>query len=60
IGTHYSFNSIIKYFKPVLANISIDFEIKSYNLLPLDNLLNYYEKLEEFINELNYTGDIEA
>ncbi|CAG8828424.1 33180_t:CDS:2, partial [Gigaspora margarita] len=46
--------------KPVLADISIDFENKGYDLPPLDNLLNYCEKLEEFINKLNYSGDIVA
>ncbi|CAG8788465.1 3892_t:CDS:1, partial [Racocetra persica] len=49
-----------QYFEPVLEDISIDFKNKGYDLPPLDNLLNYCEKLEEFINELNYTADIEA
>ncbi|CAG8475105.1 35719_t:CDS:2 [Gigaspora margarita] len=47
-------------FEPVLADVSIDFENKGYDLPPLDNLLNYCKKFEEFINKLNYTGDIEA
>ncbi|CAG8846192.1 35510_t:CDS:2, partial [Gigaspora margarita] len=47
-------------FEPVLADESIDFENKGYDLLPLDNLLNYCEKLEEFINKLNYTENIVA
>ncbi|CAG8627412.1 30295_t:CDS:2 [Gigaspora margarita] len=47
-------------FEPVLVDKSIDFENKGYDLPPLDNLLNYCEKFEEFINKLNYTGDIEA
>jgi hypothetical protein len=44
----------------VLAYILINFENKGYDFPPLDNLLNYCEKLEEFINELDYTGDIEV
>ncbi|CAG8791755.1 45525_t:CDS:2, partial [Gigaspora margarita] len=47
-------------FEPVLADESIDFENKGYDLLPLDNLLNYCEKLEKFINKLNYTENIVA
>ncbi|CAG8819409.1 7899_t:CDS:2, partial [Gigaspora margarita] len=47
-------------FEPVLAEVSIDFENKGYNLLPLDNLLNYCKKLKEFINKLSYIGDIVA
>ncbi|CAG8467036.1 17399_t:CDS:1 [Racocetra persica] len=47
-------------FEPVLADKSIDFENKVYDLPPLDNLLNYCEKLEDFINQFNDIGDIEA
>ncbi|CAG8768180.1 27719_t:CDS:2, partial [Dentiscutata erythropus] len=47
-------------FEPVLADESINFENKGYDLLLLDNLLNYCKNFEEFINKLNYTGDIEA
>ncbi|CAG8851863.1 25920_t:CDS:1, partial [Gigaspora margarita] len=47
-------------FEPVLAEVSIDFENKGYDLPPLDNLLNYCKKLEELINKLNYIGDIVA
>ncbi|CAG8853806.1 41384_t:CDS:2, partial [Gigaspora margarita] len=39
---------------------SIDFENKGYDLPSLDNLPNYCEKLEEFINKLNDIGDMVA
>ncbi|CAG8460262.1 11630_t:CDS:2, partial [Racocetra persica] len=47
-------------FKLSRAEISINFDDKGYDLLTLDNLLNYCEKLEEFINILYNNRVIEA
>ncbi|CAG8722646.1 12829_t:CDS:1, partial [Racocetra fulgida] len=47
-------------FEPSRAEISINFDDKGYDLPTLDNLLNYCDKLEEFINILYNNGVIEA
>ncbi|CAG8848620.1 6695_t:CDS:1, partial [Racocetra persica] len=47
-------------FEPSQVEVSIDFESKGYDLPSLDNLLQYCEKLEEFIDKLYYNKDIEA
>ncbi|CAG8569699.1 6279_t:CDS:1 [Cetraspora pellucida] len=46
-------------FKPVQAEVSIDFESKGYDLPSLDNFLKYCEKLEEFIDKLYFNENIE-
>ncbi|CAG8469072.1 19352_t:CDS:2 [Cetraspora pellucida] len=45
-------------FKPVQAEVSIDFESKDYDLSYLDNFLKYCEKLEEFIDKLYLNKNI--
>ncbi|CAG8506460.1 30143_t:CDS:2 [Racocetra persica] len=47
-------------FKPVQAEVSIDFESKDYDLPSLDNLSDYCEKLEEFIDKLYFNKNIES
>ncbi|CAG8758122.1 31234_t:CDS:2, partial [Racocetra persica] len=54
------FNLVKVVFELSQVEVSIDFESKGYDLPSLDDLLQYYEKLEEFIDKLYYNEDIEA